>query len=45
MPKKAIHVPRKKAYQPIRGNFRGKDDRFFKSVRDGLIKFLESPFK
>ena len=27
------------------GNFRGKEDLFFKKVRDGLKKFLESPFK
>ena len=29
----------------IIGNFRGKEDLFFKKVRDGLIKFLESPYK
>ena len=29
----------------INSNFRGKEDLFFKKIRDGLIKFLESPFK
>ena len=29
----------------IVGNFRGSDDIFFIKVRDGLRKFLESPFK
>jgi len=29
----------------IKGNFRGKEDLFFKKIRDGLKKFLESPFK
>tara|TARA_R100000700_G_C3051651_1_gene70694 strand:- start:344 stop:466 length:123 start_codon:yes stop_codon:yes gene_type:complete len=29
----------------IPNNFRGKEDLFFKKVRDGLKKFLESPFK
>ena len=29
----------------IAGNFRGSEDIFFKKVRDGFIKFLESPFK
>ena len=28
----------------IPNNFRGKEDLFFKKVRDGLKKFLESPF-
>ena len=36
-------MPRKK--KNIIGNFRGKEDRFWKKVRDGLKKFLESPFK
>ena len=27
------------------GNFRGSEDIFFRKVRDGFIKFLESPFK
>ena len=31
--------------KPIPGNFRGKDDRFFKLVRDGFVKLLASPFK
>tara|TARA_R100000458_G_scaffold49567_2_gene49227 strand:+ start:1840 stop:2145 length:306 start_codon:yes stop_codon:yes gene_type:complete len=35
--------PRKKKNIP--NNFRGKEDLFFKKVRDGLKKFLESPFK
>ena len=34
--------PRKKN---IKGNFKGKEDIFFKKIRDGLKKFLESPFK
>ncbi len=29
----------------IVGNFRGAEDIFMKKVRDGFIKFLESPFK
>ena len=29
----------------IDGNFRGSVDIFTKKVRDGFIKFLESPFK
>ena len=29
----------------IAGNFRGSEDIFFIKVRDGLRKFLESPFK
>ena len=29
----------------IAGNFRGSEDIFFIKVRDGLKKFLESPFK
>ena len=29
----------------INGNFRGAEDIFMKKVRDGFIKFLESPFK
>ena len=29
----------------IVGNFRGSEDIFMKKVRDGFIKFLESPFK
>ena len=29
----------------IDGNFRGSEDIFMKKVRDGFIKFLESPFK
>ena len=35
-------MPKKKN---IKGNFRGKEDLFFKKIRDGLKKFLESPFK
>jgi len=31
--------------QNIVGNFRGSEDIFMKKVRDGFIKFLESPFK
>ena len=27
------------------GNFRGSEDIFFRKVRDGFIKFLESPVK
>ena len=34
-------MPRKKN-KP--GNFRGKEDLFWKKVRDGLKKFLQSPF-
>ena len=40
--KKEKKVRRKKN---INSNFRGKEDLFFKKVRDGLIKFLETPFK
>ena len=40
--KKEKKVRRKKN---INSNFRGKEDLFFKKVRDGLLKFLESPFK
>ena len=29
----------------IVGNFRGSEDIFMTKVRDGFIKFLESPFK
>ena len=29
----------------INGNFRGAEDIFMRKVRDGFIKFLESPFK
>ena len=29
----------------IVGNFRGVEDIFMTKVRDGFIKFLESPFK
>ena len=29
----------------IDGNFRGSEDIFMTKVRDGFIKFLESPFK
>jgi len=29
----------------IDGNFRGAEDIFMTKVRDGFIKFLESPFK
>jgi len=29
----------------IVGNFRGKEDEFLTKVRNGMIKFLESPFK
>ena len=29
----------------IDGNFRGAEDIFMRKVRDGFIKFLESPFK
>ena len=29
----------------IVGNFRGAEDIFMTKVRDGFIKFLESPFK
>ena len=28
----------------INGNFRGAEDIFMRKVRDGFIKFLESPF-
>ena len=31
--------------QNIVGNFRGSEDIFMKKVRDGFIKFLESPLK
>jgi len=31
--------------QNIVGNFRGSEDIFMTKVRDGFIKFLESPFK
>ena len=39
MPKKT----RKKSKGNIKGNFRGKEDAFWKSVRDGFIKFLKPP--
>ena len=39
---KGKDVPKKKN---IPNNFRGKEDLFFKKIRDGLKKFLESPFK
>jgi hypothetical protein len=29
----------------IVGNYRGSEDIFMTKVRDGMIKFLESPFK
>ena len=29
----------------IVGNFRGKEDAFLTAVRNGMIKFSESPFK
>tara|TARA_R100001082_G_C4283906_1_gene125131 strand:- start:443 stop:574 length:132 start_codon:yes stop_codon:yes gene_type:complete len=35
-------MPRRKN---IVGNFRGKEDIFFKKVRDGLKRFLEPAFK
>ena len=39
-------VRRKKSdRRNIIGNFRGAEDIFMKKVRDGFIKFLESPFK
>ena len=43
-------VVRKKSKRTYRrknidGNFRGSEDIFFRKVRDGFIKFLESPFK
>lgn len=34
----------KKKKKNIAGNFRGKEDIFFKLIRDGLKKFLKSPF-
>ncbi len=41
-------MPRKKTTtrkKPIPGNFRGKDDIWFKKIVLGIEKFLESPFK
>tara|TARA_Y100001963_G_C6664086_1_gene391898 strand:- start:380 stop:487 length:108 start_codon:yes stop_codon:yes gene_type:complete len=35
-------MPRKKKNIP--NNFKGKEDIFFKKIRDGLKKFLKSPF-
>ena len=35
----------KKKKKNIPNNFRGKEDLFFKKIRDGLKKFLASPFK
>ena len=45
--KKVIKVPKAKTYRKknISGNFRGSEDIFWKKVRDGFIKFMESPFK
>jgi len=40
-----IKVPKKKIRRKnIPGNFRGKEDIFFKKVRDGFIEFFKSPF-
>jgi len=41
---------RNKTKRPYRrknivGNFRGSEDIFMTKVRDGFLKFLESPFK
>ena len=42
-----IKVPKKRTYRKknIDGNFRGVEERFWKKVRDGFYKFMESPFK
>ena len=50
MPKKKIgnkdvRVTKTSVRKNIVGNFRGSEDIFFIKVRDGLRKFLESPFK
>ena len=43
----AIKSKTKRTYRRkiIVGNFRGSEDIFMTKVRDGFIKFLESPFK
>ena len=43
----AIKSKTKRTYRRknIVGNFRGSEDIFMTKVRDGMIKFLESPFK
>ena len=38
-------MPRRKRRKNIPNNFRGKEDTFWKKVRDGLKQFLKSPFK
>ena len=45
--KKKITKKRLASYRRknIVGNFRGSEDIFMTKVRDGMIKFLESPFK
>ena len=35
----------KRTYRNVVGNFRGSEDIFMTKVRNGFIKFLESPFK
>ena len=40
-----IKIPMNKMKQNISGNFRGKEDRFFRAVRDGFLEFLKSPFE
>tara|TARA_R100000008_G_scaffold37785_1_gene21529 strand:- start:487 stop:627 length:141 start_codon:yes stop_codon:yes gene_type:complete len=43
---KGVNMPKKTTKKKnIPNNFRGKEDLFFKKIRDGLKKFLESPFK
>tara|TARA_R110000737_G_C14170625_1_gene411392 strand:+ start:165 stop:278 length:114 start_codon:yes stop_codon:yes gene_type:complete len=37
-------MPRKKKTN-IPNNFRGKEDKFWKKIKDGLKQFLKSPFK
>tara|TARA_Y100001963_G_C6761757_1_gene439852 strand:+ start:793 stop:963 length:171 start_codon:yes stop_codon:yes gene_type:complete len=48
---KGKHMVRRTAYKPKKGkknipnNFRGKEDRFWTKVVNGLKAFLKSPFK
>ena len=37
-------MPRKKRKKNIVGNFRGKEDLFWKKIVDGLKNFLKSPW-
>ena len=42
---KNVRVKKTSVRKNIVGSFRGSEDIFFIKVRDGLRKFLESPFK